>query len=78
MSLELREGSCFHEVLVGVNVGLALVDGVLAVLAFSQVYNCIVFFFSFWNIGFGLSSFSLWLVGKFQNNASVDLDSVQG
>ena len=52
MSLELREGSCFHEVLVGVNVGLALVDGVLAVLAFSQVCNCIVKIFSYICIGF--------------------------
>ncbi|XP_015876891.2 tobamovirus multiplication protein 1 isoform X2 [Ziziphus jujuba] len=33
----LREGSCLPMVLVGVNVGLAFVDGVLAVLAFSQL-----------------------------------------
>ncbi|KAI5331943.1 PREDICTED: tobamovirus multiplication [Prunus dulcis] len=34
---ELREGSCFPRVLVGVNVGLALVDGIIAVLAFCQL-----------------------------------------
>ncbi|CAB4306805.1 unnamed protein product [Prunus armeniaca] len=34
---ELREGSCFPRVLVGVNVGLALVDGIIAVLAICQL-----------------------------------------
>nr|XP_028966091.1 tobamovirus multiplication protein 1-like isoform X2 [Malus domestica] len=33
----LREGSCFPRVLVGVNVGLALVDGIIAFLAFYQL-----------------------------------------
>ncbi|XP_068321662.1 tobamovirus multiplication protein 1-like isoform X3 [Pyrus communis] len=33
----LREGSCFPRVLVGVNVGLALVDGIIALLAFYQL-----------------------------------------
>lgn len=35
--LELREGSCYPKALVGVNVGLACVDGVIAALAFCQV-----------------------------------------
>lgn len=34
---ELREGSCLPKVLVGVNVGLALVDAIVAALAFYQV-----------------------------------------
>ncbi|KAK4858593.1 hypothetical protein QYF36_018981 [Acer negundo] len=34
---ELKEGSCFPEVLVGVNVGLACVDGIIAVLAVTQL-----------------------------------------
>lgn len=42
---ELREGSCFPRVLVGVNVGLALVDGIIAVLAFCQVCFCCCFLF---------------------------------
>ncbi|CAA2990857.1 tobamovirus multiplication 1 [Olea europaea subsp. europaea] len=35
--LELREGSCYPKALVGVNVGLACVDGVIAALAFCQL-----------------------------------------
>ncbi|XP_012072060.1 tobamovirus multiplication protein 1 isoform X2 [Jatropha curcas] len=36
--LEIREGSCcFPRKVVGVNVGLALVDGIIAILAFSQL-----------------------------------------
>ncbi|KAG2689057.1 hypothetical protein I3760_09G122800 [Carya illinoinensis] len=35
--LELREGACFPRVLVGVNVVLALVDAIIAVLAFYQL-----------------------------------------
>ncbi|PON39948.1 Major facilitator superfamily domain containing protein [Parasponia andersonii] len=35
--IELREGSCFPSLLVGVNVGLALVDGFIAVLSFVQL-----------------------------------------
>ena len=35
--LELRDGSCFPRVLVGVNVGLALICAIIAVLAFYQV-----------------------------------------
>ena len=35
--IELREGFCFPRELFGVNVGLALVDGVVAALAFAQV-----------------------------------------
>ncbi|KAJ7947280.1 Tobamovirus multiplication protein 1-like [Quillaja saponaria] len=34
---ELREGNCFPRVLVGVNVGLALVDSIIAVFAFFQL-----------------------------------------
>ncbi|XP_062012774.1 tobamovirus multiplication protein 1-like isoform X1 [Rosa rugosa] len=34
---ELREGSCLPKVLVGVNVGLALVDAIIAALAFYQL-----------------------------------------
>ncbi|KAH7568602.1 hypothetical protein JRO89_XS06G0021100 [Xanthoceras sorbifolium] len=33
---ELQAGSCFPGVLVGVNVGLACVDGIIAILAFTQ------------------------------------------
>ncbi|TQD81208.1 hypothetical protein C1H46_033237 [Malus baccata] len=36
----LREGSCFPRVLVGVYVGLALVDGIIALLAFYQGWQC--------------------------------------
>ncbi|EXB69306.1 hypothetical protein L484_002864 [Morus notabilis] len=35
--IELRDGFCFPRVLVGVNVGLALVDVVISVLAFAQL-----------------------------------------
>jgi hypothetical protein len=46
---ELKEGSCFPEVLVGVNVGLACVDGIIAVLAVTQVVllsrSIILFYF---------------------------------
>ncbi|XP_050370375.1 tobamovirus multiplication protein 1-like [Argentina anserina] len=35
--LELREGSCLPNVLVGVNVGLAFVDAIIAALAFYQL-----------------------------------------
>ncbi|KAL2494543.1 hypothetical protein Fot_38300 [Forsythia ovata] len=35
--LELRDGSCYPKAMVGVNVGLACVDGVVAVLAFCQL-----------------------------------------
>lgn len=35
--LELRDGSCFPRVLVGVNVGLALICAIIAVLAFYQL-----------------------------------------
>ncbi|KAL5774050.1 hypothetical protein ACOSP7_011607 [Xanthoceras sorbifolium] len=34
---ELQAGSCFPGVLVGVNVGLACVDGIIAILAFTQL-----------------------------------------
>ncbi|GMN43314.1 hypothetical protein TIFTF001_012511 [Ficus carica] len=36
--MELRDGFCFPRDLVGVNVGLALVDGVISALAFAQVF----------------------------------------
>lgn len=35
--LELREGTCFPRLLVGVNVVLAIVDAIIAVFAFYQV-----------------------------------------
>ncbi|KAL0321351.1 UNVERIFIED_CONTAM: hypothetical protein Sradi_5396600 [Sesamum radiatum] len=38
--LELREGSCYPEAVVGVNVGLACVDAVIAFIAFYQDKNC--------------------------------------
>ncbi|KAK9936738.1 hypothetical protein M0R45_013564 [Rubus argutus] len=34
---DLREGPCLPKVLVGVNVGLALVDAIIAAVAFSQL-----------------------------------------
>lgn len=37
--LELRDGSCYPEAVVGVNVGLACVDGVIAFIAFYQVIS---------------------------------------
>lgn len=36
--LELRDRSCYPEAVVGVNVGLACVDGVIAFIAFYQVF----------------------------------------
>ncbi|KAL2252135.1 UNVERIFIED_CONTAM: hypothetical protein Sindi_0008200 [Sesamum indicum] len=36
--LELREGSCYPEAVVGVNVGLACVDAVIAFIAFYQLF----------------------------------------
>ena len=45
--VELREGgSCLPNVVVGVNVGLAIVDAIIAALAFYQV--CFCFFFFVW------------------------------
>lgn len=35
--IEWREGTCYPKALMGVNVGLASVDAVIAVLAFAQV-----------------------------------------
>lgn len=37
MTFELTEDSCFPPLLLGVHVGLALVDAIIAVLAFYQV-----------------------------------------
>lgn len=37
MRVKLRDGSCFPEVLEAVNISLACVDGVIAVIAFSQL-----------------------------------------
>ncbi|WMV15623.1 hypothetical protein MTR67_009008 [Solanum verrucosum] len=35
--IKLREGTCYPKALMGVNVGLASVDALIAVLAFAQV-----------------------------------------
>ncbi|KAL0407484.1 UNVERIFIED_CONTAM: hypothetical protein Slati_4062300 [Sesamum latifolium] len=40
--LELREGSCYPEAVVGVNVGLACVDAVIAFIAFYQVFHLMI------------------------------------
>ncbi|XP_021686148.2 uncharacterized protein LOC110669011 isoform X3 [Hevea brasiliensis] len=41
--LEVREGSCcFPREVLGVNVGLACVDGIIAILAFSQVFHLLI------------------------------------
>ncbi|KAH9797708.1 DUF1084 domain-containing protein [Citrus sinensis] len=41
--LQLGEGSCFPGLLVGVNVGLAFVDGIIASLAFAQFLDWVCF-----------------------------------
>lgn len=75
---ELREGSCLPKVFVGVNVGLALVDAVIASVAFSQVCFFFVLFFSwlkcsawcgfaFFELGFGRSLFPVLHCGKDAN-----------
>lgn len=55
---ELREGSCFPRVLVGVNVVLGLVDVVIAVLAFYQVCSAL------FDLGFGFLflHFQIWIL----------------
>ena len=78
---DLREGPCLPKVLVGVNVGLALVDAIIAAVAFSQV--CFFFFFfvlffswlkcsawcgfAFCELGFGRSLFPVLHCGKDAN-----------
>lgn len=53
--LQLGEGSCFPGLLVGVNVGLAFVDGIIASLAFAQVCFLFIiiinFLFNFFFLG---------------------------
>lgn len=41
--VELREGTCYPKALMGVNVGLASIDAVIALLAFAQVLFFSVF-----------------------------------
>jgi hypothetical protein len=58
---ELREGSFFRQVLVGVNVVLGLVDVVIAALAFYQVCSAL------FDLGFGFLPlhFQIWVLRVF-------------
>lgn len=40
--LELRDGGCYPKAVVGVNMGLASVDCVIAILAFCQVFFVLI------------------------------------
>lgn len=58
--LELREGSCFSKALVGANVGLACVDGVLSVLALIQVWAVLSCYANINSTELEISRRSLW------------------
>lgn len=73
---ELRDGSCFPRVLAAVNVVLACIDGVVALLAFSQVSVAFWFLFSemgfcFFNLGSLIlcekPTFFVWVLGSVED-----------
>lgn len=62
--LQLGEGSCFPGLLVGVNVGLAFVDGIIASLAFAQVCFLFIIIINFYLTFFLVHTYSPILIKK--------------